>query len=232
MLACWVYTTRPVMGRSSIWHRIRKVWVTLGIAFTIVFTAWSLIAYRASPAAHEALVSDGLVTVTRGPGSWSFTPAPGRLQPDARLLFFPGALVNPVAYAPLARAAANAGYVTTILQLPRRGAFGGADDPAVLQRALTLLRQGNGSVRWVVAGHSRGAVVATKFAAASPAGLAGLVIIGSSHPRDVSLSGLTIPVTKIVGTRGGLATTHNSGGTAFSPGIGSPESRVASSIRR
>ena len=87
----------------------------------------------------------------------------------------------------------------------RRGAFGGADDPAVLERALTLLRQGNGSVRWVVAGHSRGAVVATNFAAASPAGLAGLVIIGSSHPRDVSLSGLTIPVTKIVGTRDGLA---------------------------
>ncbi len=193
------------MGRSSIWHRIRKVWVTLGIAFTIVFTVWSLIAYRASPAAHEALVSDELVTVTRGNGSWSFTPAPGRVQPDARLLFFPGALVNPVAYAPLARAAANAGYVTTILEFPRRGAFGGADDPAVRERALTLLRQDSGSVRWVVAGHSRGAVVATKVAAASPAGLAGLVIIGSSHPRDVSLSGLTIPVTKIVGTRDGLA---------------------------
>ncbi len=179
--------------------------MTLGIAFTIVFAVWSLIAYRASPAAREALASDGLETVTQGPGSWSFTPAPDRVVPGARLLFFPGALVDPVAYAPLARAVANAGYATTILQLPRRGAFGGADDPVVLDRAMTLLRQSNGSVQWVVAGHSRGAVVATRLAAASPADLAGLVIIGSSHPRDVSLSGLTIPVTKIVGTRDGLA---------------------------
>lgn len=193
------------MSRSSVWNRVRKVWITLGIVFTIVFTVWSLVAYRASPAAHEALVGDGLVTVTRGPGNWTFNPSPDRVQPGARLLFFPGALVNPVAYAPLARAAANAGYAATILQLPRRGAFGGADDPVVLERALSLLRQGNDSIRWVIAGHSRGAVVATQLAAASPAGLAGLVIIGSSHPRDVSLSGLTITVTKIVGTRDGLA---------------------------
>jgi pimeloyl-ACP methyl ester carboxylesterase len=32
------------------------------------------------------------------------------------------------------------------------------------------------------------------------------VLIGTSHPRDVDLSALTIPVTKIAGTRDGLAT--------------------------
>jgi predicted alpha/beta-hydrolase family hydrolase len=31
------------------------------------------------------------------------------------------------------------------------------------------------------------------------------VLIGTSHPRDVDLSGLVVPVTKIVGTRDGLA---------------------------
>jgi pimeloyl-ACP methyl ester carboxylesterase len=57
----------------------------------------------------------------------------------------------------------------------------------------------------VVAGHSRGAVVAVNVAAAGPEGVAGLVLIGSSHPRDVSLASLRVPVTKIVGTRDGLA---------------------------
>ncbi|HZF68146.1 MAG TPA: alpha/beta hydrolase, partial [Gemmatirosa sp.] len=38
-----------------------------------------------------------------------------------------------------------------------------------------------------------------------PAGLAGLILIGTSHPRDVDLSALQVPVTKIVGTRDGLA---------------------------
>ena len=32
------------------------------------------------------------------------------------------------------------------------------------------------------------------------------MLIGTSHPRDVDLSGLRVPVTKIVGTRDGLAT--------------------------
>ena len=36
-------------------------------------------------------------------------------------------------------------------------------------------------------------------------GLAGLVLIGTTHPRDVDLSALRQPVTKLAGTRDGLA---------------------------
>ena len=34
----------------------------------------------------------------------------------------------------------------------------------------------------------------------------GLVLIGTTHPRDVDLSTLAVTVTKVVGTRDGLAT--------------------------
>jgi pimeloyl-ACP methyl ester carboxylesterase len=193
------------MDLSHVWRRVRRVWVTVGVLIFIVFTTWSLIAYRASPLAHAALTSDGQVTVTRETGSWNFIPSRGPARSTVRLLFFPGALVDPVAYAPLARAVATAGFEATILELPRRGAFGGADDPRLLARARTLIRQRGEPARWVVGGHSRGAVVATQLAAERPVGMAGLVLIGSSHPRDLSLAGLTIPVTKIVGTRDGLA---------------------------
>jgi pimeloyl-ACP methyl ester carboxylesterase len=47
--------------------------------------------------------------------------------------------------------------------------------------------------------------VATNIAHASAAELAGLILIGTSHPRDVSLAEIRIPVTKIIGTRDGLA---------------------------
>jgi pimeloyl-ACP methyl ester carboxylesterase len=57
----------------------------------------------------------------------------------------------------------------------------------------------------VVAGHSRGAVVAARMASERRRGLAGLVLIGTTHPRDVDLSALPQPVTKVVGTRDGLA---------------------------
>ena len=190
--------------------------MTLGIGFTIIFVTWSLLAYRASPTARAALVGDAEVTVTRELGRWTFSPSSRQSAGAVRLLFFPGALVDPVAYAPLARAVASAGFEATILELPRRGAFGGADDPELYARARALLRGGASRDQWVVAGHSRGAVVTTQLAAERPVGMAGLIFIGSSHPRDVSLAALTVPVTKIAGTRDGLASpdevranTHN-----------------------
>jgi len=54
---------------------------------------------------------------------------------------------------------------------------------------------------WVVAGHSRGGVIASRFARDGGPSLGGLVLIGTSHPRDFSLAHLTLPVVKILGTR-------------------------------
>jgi hypothetical protein len=48
-------------------------------------------------------------------------------------------------------------------------------------------------------------VVAVQLAHERAAGIAGLALVGTSHPRDVDLSVLRVPVTKIVGTRDGLA---------------------------
>lgn len=59
---------------------------------------------------------------------------------------------------------------------------------------------------FVLGGHSRGAVVASLVVAGGNPRLVGLVVIGTSHPRDHDLSALPMPVTKIVGTRDGLAT--------------------------
>ncbi|HEX6060034.1 MAG TPA: alpha/beta family hydrolase, partial [Gemmatimonadaceae bacterium] len=140
----------------------------------------------------------------RDAGVQRFTPTGAR---DGRvgLLFFPGALVDPVAYAPLARTVAEAGFDVVILELPRRGAFGGANDPALHARARALLGDAAAPDRWVVGGHSRGGVVASQLAAERPAGLGGLVLVGTTHPRDVDLSDVVVPVTKVVGTRDGLA---------------------------
>jgi pimeloyl-ACP methyl ester carboxylesterase len=194
------------MDRRKLWGRIRRVWITLGIAVTVVFVGWSLVAYRASATARLALQPDSVVTIRHDNGIWSFVP---RRPPDTRvpaLVFFPGALVDPVAYAPLVRAAATAGYPAYLVELPRRGAFGGAEAPALARRIEQLFGAAGTPRQWVVAGHSRGAVVASQIAAERRRGFMGLVLIGSSHPRDVDLSALPVLVTKIVGTRDGLAT--------------------------
>lgn len=59
-----------------------------------------------------------------------------------------------------------------------------------------------------------GWLVASALAARRPPTLAGLVLIGTSHPRDVDLSGLDVPVTKLAGTRDGLATPDEVNGNA------------------
>jgi pimeloyl-ACP methyl ester carboxylesterase len=171
----------------------------------VIFVAWSLVAYRANAEARVATISDSTVVNARSDGVWTFSNRRGTEAPSVGLLFFPGALVDPTAYAPLARAVAAAGIPVTLVELPRRGAFGGADDPALLVRALGETRKPGGPRRWVVAGHSRGAVAATDFAAAYPAALAGLILIGTTHPRDVDLASLSVPVTKIIGTHDGIA---------------------------
>lgn len=194
----------PARPRRRIWPVVQRVWITLGISATVIFTGWSLIAYRASPGAHAALASDVEVEVTRREGAWWFEPRRGA-SAEVGLMFFPGALVNPVAYAPLAREVARAGYRTVILELPRRGAFGGADDPALYERARVIGRSTDPPERWVLGGHSRGGVVTSTLASSGFGALGGVVLIGTSHPRDVDLSALRVPVVKIVGTRDGLA---------------------------
>jgi len=193
--------------RRRIWPIIRRVWITLGLAATAVFVVWSLVAYRATSEARAALRSDSLVAVERGEGVWRFQPGDTDTA-RASLVFFPGALVDPRAYAPLARAVAAAGHRAILVELPRRGAFGGAESPELRARIRNVLAAEGGPAGFVVGGHSRGGVVASQVAATDPAGLSGLVLIGTSHPRDQDLSWLDIPVTKIVGTRDGLASPH------------------------
>jgi pimeloyl-ACP methyl ester carboxylesterase len=193
------------MDRRRLWTLVRRVWITLGLSATAIFAIWSLIAYRASADARAAARSDAEVTVERDGGIWHFRARGGPAEAPVALVFFPGALVDPVAYAPLVRAAAARGFASYIIELPRRGAFGGATSPELGARLQTVLQRTSTPKRWVVAGHSRGAVIASTVASAPPAGFAGLVLIGTSHPRDVDLSALTVPVTKVVGTRDGLA---------------------------
>ena len=190
------------MTRARLWPLIRRVWITVGITATVVFVTWSLIAYRATAEARRALASDSRVTVTDAGTHWSFDPA----APSATgLVFFAGALVDPVAYAPLARAVADAGFTVMLVELPRRGAFGGADGPEVFGRARAAAASRGKVTRWVVAGHSRGGVVAAQVVRDGFPGLAGGVLIGTSHPRDFSIASTTVPMTRVYGTRDTVA---------------------------
>ncbi|TDK25968.1 hypothetical protein E2F46_05005 [Luteimonas aestuarii] len=184
------------------WAEFRKVWAITGTVVMVVAIGWALLAFRANGTARDAVRSDARVSIEAGSGVWRFEPVvatPGA----ASLLFFPGGMVDPVAYAPLLRDVAARGHSVALVALPRRGAFGGAEDPAVLARAYALVRDAGG--RWVVAGHSKGGKVAALFAHAYPRQTAALALIGTSHPRDVDLSDATYPVLQVLADRDPIA---------------------------
>jgi pimeloyl-ACP methyl ester carboxylesterase len=180
-----------------------------GVLATVVFVAWSLLAFRATAEATAAMRSDARVGVAPVNGVVNFSPAAQSGQAPVGLVFFAGSMVDPVAYAPLMRAVAAAGYPAILVPLPRRGAFGAANSPDVLHTALNAMHGDERALRWLIGGHSKGAVVATRMVAdlatLGAGSVAGLLLVGTTHPRDVDLSTLKWPVTKVVGTNDGIA---------------------------
>jgi fermentation-respiration switch protein FrsA (DUF1100 family) len=187
----------------STWQRIRRVWIGSGLIFTALFVTWTLLAVRPRSEARAALESDVRVRVTQTDTDITFVPP--EHAGSTGLLFFAGALIDPVAYAPVMRDIAEAGYPAVLVKLPRRGALGGADGPEVLTRAVNATVRVPGITRWVLAGHSRGGEVAARLAYTDAPSFAGLVLIGTSHPRDIDLANSRLPVTRIYGTRDTVA---------------------------
>jgi hypothetical protein len=154
--------------------------------------------------------SDANVIVSADNGVIRFTPPASVLKKQpVGLLFFAGAVVDPRAYAPMGHDLALAGYPVTIVPLPRRGMFGGAESPELMTLATDAANLDERVSQWIIGGHSRGAVVAIKFEellrTMGANTVAGLLLVGTTHPRDVDLSKLKLPVTKIVGTKDGVA---------------------------
>jgi pimeloyl-ACP methyl ester carboxylesterase len=89
------------------------------------------------------------------------------------------------------------------MRLPLRCAPGGFQMQVIAETRRIM--KADTSRTWAVGGHSHGGVIASRFAAEYPRELQSLILIGTSHPRDTDLSSLDRPVTKIFGTRDGVA---------------------------
>jgi pimeloyl-ACP methyl ester carboxylesterase len=188
--------------KSRTWRVIRFVWVGLGLTLL----AYLLLSFSAWGVDPRTLESDERVEVSIDPRVISFTPRGG--ESGAGVVFVPGGLVSPEAYAPLLRGIADAGYPAVLVKLPSLGgrhAMGAEGRAEAARRVLSVLETRPGESPWVIAGHSLGGLIAAMAAAQEPARMSSLVLIGTTHPRDFSLSSLRVPVFKVFGTRDGIA---------------------------
>lgn len=173
---------------------IRRIWLTAGLTFT-AWLVWNAQSHGVNP----ALLQSSAAVNVRDSGA-ILQIAPRRDATPAGLIFLPGGSIDPRAYVPLLRAVAEAGYPAALVRLPWRAAPTASSQRVVWERILGIVSR-DPDRRWILAGHSRGAALSARFAAEHPEALAGLVLIATTHPKQVSLAALPIPVTKIYATR-------------------------------
>jgi pimeloyl-ACP methyl ester carboxylesterase len=180
---------------------LRIIWITFGIFFVL----WLANSSRAQGFDKSILKSDSTIAIEETSHFLSFRPNASS-QPVG-LIFFPGGMVQPEAYAPLARTIAEQGYNVFIVKLPFGSAPLKSQEASVMQQALAIMDSNESIQAWVVGGHSRGAAIASRFAYLHGDTFDGLILIGTSHPKEAvfDLSNTTLAVTKIYASNDGLA---------------------------
>lgn len=113
-------------------------------------------------------------------------------------------MVDPVAYAPLLKRIAAAGHSAHLVYLPMRCACTDSQIQELFRKVQAVIAA-EPETSWILAGHSRGGMLASRYVHENAPRLAGLVLIGTTHPRDFDLARISMPVTKIYGTRDGIA---------------------------
>lgn len=186
---------------AKFWKIVRILWVTFGILFIL----WMANSFRARGFDKSILESDSKVAVAETSRFISFRPNASS-QPVG-LIFFPGGMVQPEAYAPMLRTIAEQGYSIFIVKLPFGSAPLKSQEADVINQALEIISSNESIQHWFVGGHSRGAAIASRFAYAHSASFDGLILIGTSHPKEQAfdLSDSTLAVTKIYASNDGLA---------------------------
>ena len=165
-------------------------------AFGLAIGVLVLRPYVATPVALEALTSDEAVTITDTRARTTYEPARDQ---GASLVLYPGARVDPRAYAVLARGIAEEGHRVVVLKCPFDIAFlcPLPPDPALTSDG-----------PWVLAGHSLGGVVASQVADGEVSTADGLVFWASYPLPDLS-SRDDLSVASILGERDSLTTVRD-----------------------
>lgn len=193
-------TATPSIRRRSLTRR----WIRRGfLAWTMVSTIWLANSIRTQGVDPSLLRNSVAVSVADHSGVLEFHPTSNQSRPG--LIFLCGSGIAAEAYAPLLRPVAEKGYFVCIVRLPLRFAPFDAQKEEAIDRAVRVMSDHPEVSRWVVSGHSLGAALACRLVDRQPSGLAGVVLLGTTHPRDKSLSWCKFPMTKVYASNDGIA---------------------------
>lgn len=168
------------------------IWVAGGLSFLV----WMWNSYQAKGVDDINYKSDSVVKVGHTKDLISFVPT-GLYKKV--LIFYPGGMVEPDAYVPLCRRIANRGYKVLLIKMPWRLAIKGYRKPKEMNLFADTTK------RYILAGHSQGAKMAAQFVYENPGLADQLILMGTTHPRDINLSKSLVAVMKISASNDGIA---------------------------
>ncbi len=165
-----------------------------GVLVAAVVTMWEVyFSLEADPAA--VLIAESRGRSCPGPCAFAFGPDAASVG----LILYPGAGVEPAAYAPLAAAVAESGFMVTIQRATLDLAIFDSD---MAQASIDGFPRVDS---WAVGGHSLGGAIAARFAAEADA-VDGLVLL-AAYPEDaLDLSDSDLDVLSIYAAADLLAT--------------------------
>lgn len=120
-------------------------------------------------------------------------------EPIAGLVFYPGGLVDPAAYAPLMQRVSEGGVLAVIVPMPLELAF------FDIRRADDVIAAYLDIEHWAIGGHSLGGAMACEYVARNPEAMDGLVLLGSYPAESTDLSALDLQAVSIYGTEDGVS---------------------------
>jgi Predicted esterase len=178
--------------KHPILKTIKRIWFLIAISFTI----WLVYSYQSRGVSDSFLQNNNKISVKDTEDYFLFEP---KQKFDKVFVFFPGAMVDPKAYVPLCRKISENGIKVYLIKMPWRLASKGYEIPKQLGLFADKTKT------YILAGHSQGGKMAAQFVKENPNLIDKLILIGTTHPRDISLADSTIPILKIYGSDDGVA---------------------------
>lgn len=171
--------------------RTKVLWTILIILVLLAGgAAWYLYPYEPDSTAVQAKQSDDIVRVADQEKWIDFAPVK-RNGKQLSIIIYPGGLVKPESYAPMAKALAGQGHHTVIVRMPLNLAILGKNLADDVLKAFP-------KEQFVLGGHSFGGSMAARYAAAHPETLKGMFFLAAYADDGANLSDSQLPILSIM----------------------------------
>jgi hypothetical protein len=157
---------------------------------TVGLIGWATV--RAQAATERAVAVLRENAIEREDGQLVFRPDS---PTDKGLIYYPGGLVDPEAYAVTAQGIADAGYLVVIPKMPINFAFMG------INRADSIRADFPEIESWVIGGHSLGGAMAAQYAKNNVDNLDGLIMYASYPANNEDFVDFPLPILTIMGSK-------------------------------